>query len=41
MLQFIDLLVMGVISVGYTFSSTLLVFITLLDSTNALWLGSR
>lgn len=41
MLRFIDLLAMGVISAGYTFSSTLFVFIILLDTTNALWLGSR
>lgn len=41
MLRFIDLLAIGVISAGYTFSSTLFVFIILLDTTNALWLGSR
>lgn len=40
MLRFIDLLVMGVIRVGCTCSSALLIFfIILLDTNSALWLG--
>lgn len=42
MLQFIALLVMGVIRVGCTCSSALLnFFIILLDTNSALWLGCR